>query len=48
MNNTEWLLKDLKDMIENKIHHSGNDGTRYYLLSRDELEEIIEALEGNK
>lgn len=43
--NIKVLIEELKDTIESKIYHIGNDGTRYYLLSRDELEEIIETLE---
>lgn len=43
--NIKVLIEELKDAIESKIYRTGNDGTRYYLLSRDELEEIIEALE---
>jgi hypothetical protein len=41
----EYIVKDLKKKIENGIHKIGNDGTRYYLLSREELEDIIELLE---
>lgn len=41
----ENIIEELKDMIENKISKVGNDGTRYYTLSREEIEEIIEALE---
>lgn len=40
------LITQLQKKIENNIYKRGNDGTRYYLLSRDELEEIIEELEG--
>jgi len=39
------LVSELQKKIENNIYKIGNDGTRYYLLSRDELEEIIEELE---
>lgn len=35
--NIKVLIEELKDVIENKIYRTGNDGTRYYLLSRDEL-----------
>ncbi|MDU0069894.1 MULTISPECIES: hypothetical protein [Bacillus] len=42
------LIEELKWMIENKISQTSiTDGTRYYLLSRDQLEEIIEALKRN-
>ncbi|GIN68535.1 hypothetical protein J41TS2_39560 [Bacillus sonorensis] len=42
------LIEELKLMIENKISRTSTaNGTRYYRLSRDQLEEIIEALEGN-
>lgn len=39
-------VEDLKKKIEQNIYKKGNDGTRYYLLTRDELEEIIDLLEG--
>ncbi|MFD1450871.1 hypothetical protein [Oceanobacillus sojae] len=39
------LITQLQKKIENNIYKTGNDGTRYYLLSREELEEIIEELE---
>lgn len=39
------LVVDLKEMIENNISQRGTGGTRYYRISRDQLEEIIAALE---
>lgn len=35
----------LKYMIEKQTYKVGNDGTRYYLLSREQMEEIIQELE---
>ncbi len=39
------LARVLEEMLEDGIHKIGNDGTRYYLLSREQLEEIIEFLD---
>jgi len=41
----EELLKDLKTVIENRVYKRGHNGTRFYLLSLDELHEIISVLE---
>ncbi|WP_255639663.1 hypothetical protein [Aquibacillus saliphilus] len=38
------FVEYLEDKIEDDVYKVGNDGSRYYLLSRDELEEIIEKL----
>ena len=38
------FVEYLEEKIENDIYKVGHDGTRYYLLSREELEEIIEKL----
>lgn len=40
------LADDIRIMIKNNRYKIGSDGTRYYLLSQEELEDIVEALEG--
>ncbi|WP_285863723.1 hypothetical protein [Lederbergia lenta] len=42
------MIEQLKEMIENNIYKTRYDGTRYYLLSRDDLEEIIDLLESKE
>lgn len=42
------LIEALEDVIENGIYKRRSDGTRYYLLSREQIEEIIEALKHNE
>lgn len=44
MSKKEYLIKDLENKTKN-VFKTGADGTKYYLLSLDEIQEVLDVLE---